>query len=215
MILLCVWFESSKKKNSFLKALRTDLHPSKMILVMVYYFHFFMIWLSILILVGLSNTFPTKYLWIILAIIQILFHSLSLLRMFESWFMAFMNFYTECQISMFIIFASVNTFISNDSTRVRATTIYEFIYLGTMCVSVIILFINILVWMIIWICVNLKNKHTTTSSVVDVKREETQDETQVSGIRFWEEEKKDDLFDSIPEVTEPWNSIVNKRNFQQ
>lgn len=118
MVLLCVRFEASDKKNSFLKALRADLHPQKRWLVILYYLHFFIIRITVLILVGLSTVISAEYLWIILSVVQVGFLVLSVLRMFESWFNCFMNIYTECQTTMFIIFATANTFNLSVPTRV-------------------------------------------------------------------------------------------------
>lgn len=55
MIVLCRGFKHAKKDKSFMKALRTDLHPSKGWLVALYYIHFFSMRFLVLILVGLSS----------------------------------------------------------------------------------------------------------------------------------------------------------------
>lgn len=87
--------------------------------------------------------------------------------------MVFLNFYTECQTSMFIVFATVNTFNISESTRTRTTIIYSLIYLGTMCLCDFIMFINSLLRFIVWAIKRYK-RHSRSSSKVDVIRTETQ-----------------------------------------
>ena len=70
---------------------------------------------------------------------------------------------------MFIGFALANTFDMKDSTRVFATTIYSFIYLGSVLLNVLILIIYNLVKLGIWVYRKYKTRHSASSSVVGDK----------------------------------------------
>lgn len=64
--------------------------------------------------------------------------------------MSFMNFYTECQTSMFVLFAFMNTFDISVETRARDTNVYTYVYLGSMILSLILLMVNIGYRVIVW-----------------------------------------------------------------
>ena len=146
-------------KPSFYVTLKQDLHPTWRWVVLIYYTHFYVVYFFVVILVGITKPdSDTWKLWLAILIAQIIFNVGSIIRMFESKFMCFMNFYTECQITGFVIFAYLNTYDFMKAKRDKYTTMYEYGYLGSMIFASVMLFVNNLVQFVIWICMKIRNR---------------------------------------------------------
>lgn len=84
-------FISVTKKSKWLTALTKGINQRWKFYLVFYFLHFFVLWLTLVILIGISIIIDSFYLWIILSLIQFMFLLLHVCRIYESidnWFFA-------------------------------------------------------------------------------------------------------------------------------
>lgn len=57
---------------------------------------------------------------------------------------------------MFVIFAFISTFEFSDITRVKQTNIYEYVYLASMSISILLLTVNLGFRIVVYCCKKCK-----------------------------------------------------------
>lgn len=81
-------------------------------------------------------------------------------------FMNFMNLFIECQTLMFVIFCYLNLYNFVAEKRRFYTYIYEYAYIGTMAVSIILLLLSLIARITVW-CVRMYKRRKMESKVAN------------------------------------------------
>jgi len=147
LVIVSIWQINAKKRWVNLLAFVKGLNLKRILSSILYFVHYFGIWMLVSILILMTPDIKLSFLlWIFLAVIQLVAIGIHIFKIYQTWIHYVLVLIREVQILFVVLFLLVNHFIdqSTDAKWLKQLRLFVYIFQGFLLVFTTINLLNFL-----------------------------------------------------------------------